>query len=109
MTLLLSAADVTYSPMAGPAVREVRAPISPFVARSPLATGCLLANDSCQLRPCCAYALERGTHLPLPDLRHARTQAMQLLMRSDTNRRIDSCIAALRYTLKLTVVTVGIL
>ena len=108
MTLLLSATDATYSPMAGPAIREVRAPSNPFFARAPLATGCLLANDSCQLHPCCAYALARGTHLPLPVLLHAHTQAMHLFMRSHKNRRRDPALAALRYTLQLTIATVGI-
>ena len=84
--LPLSAGHVTYTLMAGPTIREVRPPASPFVARAPLAIGCLYENGCCKLRPCCGSVLPDGTHLPQTALLHARTPAIRLFLRFDTNR-----------------------
>ena len=85
------------SPMAGPAIREVLGPASPFVARNPLATGRLPANDCCMLRPGHAHAGPRGTHVPLSVRLHVRARAIRLLKRADTNRARDPARRALRY------------
>ena len=81
-----SACHVTYSLMTGPTIREVRAPASPFVARAPLAIGCLCENGCCKLRPCCGCVLPDGTHLPQTARLHARTPFIRLFVRLDANR-----------------------
>ena len=81
--------------MAGPAIREVRGPANPFVARNPLATGRLPANDCCMLRPGHAHAGPRGTHVPLSVRLHVRARAIRLLKRADTNQRRDPARRAL--------------
>ena len=86
-SLPLSACHVTYTLMAGPTIREVLAPASPPVARTPLAIGCLCEYGCCKLRPCCGCALGRGTHLPQAARLHARTPAIRLLLRTDANCR----------------------
>ena len=101
MPLLLSASQDIYGPMAAPAVREVRAPAIPPVARPPLATICLPGNAFRVRSPGCAPAPAHGTCLAATALLHARTQAIHLFMRMHTNRRKDPSYHALRYIDKL--------
>ena len=86
-------------PMAAPAVREVRAPAIPFVARPPLATICLPGNAFRVRSPGCNLALAHGTCLAETTRLHARTQAICLFMRMDTNGRKDPACRALKYAL----------
>ena len=97
MPLLLSASQDIYGPMAAPAVREVRAPAIPPVARPPLATICLPGNAFRVWSPGCVPAPAHGTCLAKTALLHARTQAIRLLMRINTKWRQDSSCRALRY------------
>ena len=87
--------------MAAPAVREVRAPAIPFVARPPLATICLPGNAFRVRSPGCAPAPAHGTCLAETARLHARTQAIRLFMRINTKRRKISSCRALRYINKL--------
>ena len=84
--------------MAAPAVREVRAPAIPFVARPPLATICLPGNAFRLRSPGCALALAHGACLAETALLHPRTQAIRIFMRMDTKRGKDPSYRALRYT-----------
>ena len=101
MSLLLSASQDIYGPMAAPAVREVRALAIPFVARPPLATICLPGNAFRLRSPGCALALAHGACLAETALLHPRTQAIRIFMRMDTNRRKDPACRALRYINKV--------
>ena len=101
MPLLLSASQDIYGPMAAPAVREVRAPAIPFVARPPPATICLPGNAFRVRSPGCAPAPAHGTCLAATALLHARTQAIRLFKRMDTNWRKEPSYRALRYTTKV--------
>ena len=87
--------------MAAPAVREVRAPAIPFVARPPLATICLPGNAFRLRSPGCALALAHGTCLAETARLHARTQAIRLFMRMDTQCGKNSSFRALRYNNKV--------
>ena len=86
--------------MAAPAVREVRAPAIPFVARPPLATICLPGNAFRVRSPGCAPAPAHGTCLAETARLHARTRAIRLFMRMHTNRRKEPSCCALKYTLR---------
>ena len=99
LLLPLSASEVMSSPMAGAAIREVLSPASPFVARTPLATGRLPASDCCMLRPGHAHAGPRGTHVPISVPLHVRARAIRLFLRSDTLGGQLPARRALRYTL----------
>ena len=108
VSLLLSVSQDIYGPMAAPAVREVRAPAIPFVARPPLATICL-PGDAFRLRsPTCALALAHGACLAETAHSHARTQAICLFMQMNTNRRKDPACRALRYKTKFGEPTAGV-
>ena len=97
MPLLLSASQDIYGPMAAPAVREVRAPAIPPVARPPLATICLPGNAFRVRSPGCVPAPAHGTCLAETARLHARTQAIRLFKRMDPNGITDSACRALRY------------
>ena len=84
--------------MAAPAVREVRAPAIPFVARPPPATICLPGNAFRVRSPGCAPAPAHGTCLAKTARLHARTRAIRLFMRMHTNRRKEPSCCALKYT-----------
>ena len=86
--------------MAAPAVREVRAPAIPFVARPPPATICLPGNAFRVRSPGCAPAPAHGTCLAETARLHARTRAIRLFMRMHTNRRKEPSCCALKYTLR---------
>ena len=98
MSLLLSASQDIYGPMATPAVQEVRLPAIPFVARPPLATICLPGNAFRVRSPGCAPAPAHGTCLAKTARLHARTQAIRLFMQINTKRGKDPSYRALRYT-----------
>ena len=97
LPVLPSACEGMCSPMAGPTIREVLGPASPFVARTPLATGRLPASDCCMLRPGHAHAGPRGTHVPISVRLHVRARAIRLFLRTDTNGGQLPARRALRY------------
>ena len=67
--LLLPASECVRGPMAGPAVRKVRDPAIPLAARSPLATGCLPANELLRAAP--KLCLSTSTRNPPAETRPA--------------------------------------
>ena len=91
----MNALPVSF-PVPTPRKTRLRGPANPFVARNPLATGRLPANDCCMLRPGHAHAGPRGTHVPLSVRLHVRARAIRLLKRADTNRRRDPGVPARR-------------
>ena len=101
MSPLLSASQDIYGPMATPAVREVRLPAIPPVARPPLATSYLPGNAFRVRSPGCAPAPAHGTCLAATALLHARTQAIRLFMRMNTKWKKEPSYRALRYTTKV--------